>query len=132
MQGVILYFFAWRASMSMNARTSSSRMSQALLSSEDSAVSTTSVLVRPKCRYLDSSPRLSATQRVKATTSWRVVCSISSMRSTVNLAFSRIFFAASAGTLPSCTQASVAFSSTSSQLWKRRSFVHSAAISGRV
>ena len=98
----------------------------------ESAVSTTSVLVRPKCRYFDSSPRLSATQRVNATTSWRVDCSISSTRSTVNFAFLRISAAASAGTLPSFTHASVAFSSTSSHVSNFFCLVQSAAISGRV
>ena len=68
---------------------------------------------------------------VNATTSCRVVASISWMRATSNPARSRIAFAAPAGTIPSAAIASAAATSTRIQDSNWASSVQRAPISGR-
>ena len=80
------------------------------------AVSTTSEEVRPKCSQRAAGPTCSATAVVNAMTSCCVICSISSMRAMSKAALARSSRAASAGTMPASAIASVAASSTSSQV----------------
>ena len=77
-------------------------------------------------------PTFSSTAVRKAMTSWRVVSSISRIRSTSKAALSRITAMSASGMRPSRHQASHTASSTSSQAAKRLSRVHKRPISGRV
>ena len=67
----------------------------------------------------------------KATTSWLVVFSISSVRSTLNAALASISARSSAGMTPRRAHARHTASSTSSQRCSLASSVQMAAISGR-
>ena len=62
-------------------------------------------------------PRLSLTARVKATTSWRVISSISLMRSTSKEAAARILSTSSFGMTPNWLHASQERISTSRYAW---------------
>ena len=80
------------------SRSASSRSrSPAAWSWRASPVSTTSLLVRPRCRNRPSGPTVSATWLTKAMTSWSVVRSISAIRSTSTRARDSRASSASAG-----------------------------------
>ena len=93
------------------------------------AVSSTSLLVRPRCRYRPFSPTFSATALTKATTSCWTSLSISRTRSTEKRAPARISRRASSGIRPSPHQARQTASSTSSMTERRFSSLQSRAIS---
>jgi hypothetical protein len=99
--------------------------------SMESAVSTTSEEVRPKCSQRPSGPTFSATFETKAMTSCWTSRSIASMRATSKRARSRIAWSASFGTTPRSASTSVVAISTRSQAPKRFSSDQIRAISGR-
>jgi hypothetical protein len=84
-------------------------------------VSSTSELVRPKCRCRAAGPIRSSRKVRKAITSWRVTFSISSIRaasSGVKIpAFRTQSSTASRGTRPASAMARAAASSTASHVW---------------
>ncbi len=94
-------------------------------------VSMMSELVSPWWTYRESSPTCSATLVRKAMTSCLTSASISLMRVTSKLPFSRKAVAALCGTVPSCAIFSSASVSTSSQMRNLLSCSNIFAISGR-
>jgi hypothetical protein len=107
-------------------------MKPAAVSCSPSAVSSTSDEVSPWCTQRPASPTDPATTSTNAATSWSVTFSRSFTASTVNEARSRISAASSDDTTPSCSSASIAASSTSSQVSSFRCSDQTAPISGRV
>ena len=110
--------------------TLSSRMPAASRSCSARAVSSRSDEVIPKWTHRPASPIDSATACTNAATSCCVVRSISSTRSTVNDARSRMASRSPAGIRPSSAHASHASTSICSQYESLCSSVHTADISG--
>jgi hypothetical protein len=95
-------------------------------------VSTTSLLVSPKCRKRPSGPTVSATWLTNAITSWSVVRSISAIRSTSIRARDSSAAGTSGGMRPRAASARATASSTRSIASNRAASDQIAPISGSV